>query len=146
MTTPTVEEIVEKFDTFVKKWCVDSVPHLLDSDDNDGEDFRQAILAYGAEREAKGREGGVKAEAARIGRIKIGVEQGIIDKRLEEERERIVEWCETPLNRHESVEVKTIDDVIDYLSPKEAFKCRMECGIEQVHTHPNGDIKKVFFP
>jgi hypothetical protein len=61
-----------------------------------------------------------------------------------EERERMVEWCETPLSTHEGVRAKTVEDVIEYLTPKEAFKCPMDCGVEQNHTHPDGNIKKVF--
>lgn len=37
-------ELIEKFNAFIKKWCGDSYPHLIDSDENDGEDFRQSIL------------------------------------------------------------------------------------------------------
>jgi chromosome segregation ATPase len=37
------EEIIEKFNEFIKKWCGDNAPHLLDSDENDGEEFREAL-------------------------------------------------------------------------------------------------------
>ncbi len=70
--------------------------------------------------------------------------QSRYDEGVKAERERIVEWCETPLNTHESVRAKTVDDIVAYLSPKEKFVCPRDCGIEQVHTHPGGDTKKVF--
>lgn len=38
-----IDEVVNNF---IKKWCGDNAPHLLDTDENDGENFRQTILAY----------------------------------------------------------------------------------------------------
>ncbi len=50
MTTKTEEEIIERFNLFIKKWCGSSFPHLIDSDENEGEEFRdfvrEAISAY----------------------------------------------------------------------------------------------------
>ena len=43
MSEEKESEIVEKFNVFIKKWCGNSYPHLIDSDDNDGEDFRDEI-------------------------------------------------------------------------------------------------------
>jgi hypothetical protein len=37
------QEIVEDFDNFIKKWCGGMKAHLLDSDDNDGEYFRDRL-------------------------------------------------------------------------------------------------------
>ena len=33
----------EEFNSFIKKWCGDSYPHLIDSDQNDGERFRELL-------------------------------------------------------------------------------------------------------
>lgn len=49
--------LTDLFNKFIKKWTGDSYPHLIDSDENDGERFRQAIAsqvqrAVEAEREA----------------------------------------------------------------------------------------------
>ena len=46
MNTPkTKEEIVEELvNPFIKKWCGESVGHLLDSDENDGEKLRQELV------------------------------------------------------------------------------------------------------
>lgn len=68
----------------------------------------------------------------------------LIEQIIENTNREIIQWCENPKNTPEGLEAKTIDDVIEYLSPKESFKCHMDCGIEQVHTHQGGDIKKVF--
>ena len=37
------DEIVEHFNLFIKKWCSDNYPYLIDTDENDGEKFRQAV-------------------------------------------------------------------------------------------------------
>ena len=37
------KEIVEEFNKFIKKWTGNSYPHLIDSDENDGEIFRRLI-------------------------------------------------------------------------------------------------------
>ena len=37
------DKIVDKFNEFIKNWCGDSYPHLIDSDDNDGEFFRNEL-------------------------------------------------------------------------------------------------------
>jgi len=37
------EKIIEKFNLFIEKWCGDNFPHLIDNDDNDGEDFRDEL-------------------------------------------------------------------------------------------------------
>ena len=36
-------EIVEYFNKFIKKWCGNNFPHLIDSDENDGEEFRDKL-------------------------------------------------------------------------------------------------------
>lgn len=36
----TTDELI---DEFIEKWCGDNAPHLLDSDENDGETLREAI-------------------------------------------------------------------------------------------------------
>lgn len=33
-------EIVKDFNEFIEIWCGDAFPHLIDSDENDGEVFR----------------------------------------------------------------------------------------------------------
>lgn len=35
--------LTEQFNAFIKKWCHDNYPHLIDSDENDGERFRESI-------------------------------------------------------------------------------------------------------
>jgi translation initiation factor 2B subunit (eIF-2B alpha/beta/delta family) len=43
--TPTDEEIlILEFNSFIKKWCGSNYPHLIDSDENDGEQFRDLII------------------------------------------------------------------------------------------------------
>lgn len=37
------DELIEEFDKFISKWCGNLSAHLLDSDDNDGEEFRDKI-------------------------------------------------------------------------------------------------------
>ena len=39
----TKEELVVEFDKFISKWCGGLSAHLLDNDDNDGEEFRDKI-------------------------------------------------------------------------------------------------------
>jgi len=39
------EQLIEDFNEFIKKWCGNYYPHLIDSDDNDGEEFRDKIRA-----------------------------------------------------------------------------------------------------
>lgn len=39
-----IDDPIEKFNVFIQKWCPD-YPHLIDSDDNDGEKIRQMITA-----------------------------------------------------------------------------------------------------
>lgn len=65
------------------------------------------------------------------------------DVRAERDRE-MVGWIETPLNTHDGVREKTVDDFIEYLRQKGNFVCPLDCGIEVEHTHPYGDIKKVY--
>lgn len=43
-----IDDPIEKFNMFIKKWCPDYA-HLIDSDDNDGEEIRQMIAALKAE-------------------------------------------------------------------------------------------------
>ena len=38
-----IEELIDEFNDFIKKWCGNSYPHLIDSDENDGEVFRDNI-------------------------------------------------------------------------------------------------------
>jgi hypothetical protein len=40
--------------SFIKKWCGDNAPHLLDSDDNDGERLRKTVDRLIAEKVAEG--------------------------------------------------------------------------------------------
>lgn len=42
-----IDDPIEKFNMFIKKWCPDYA-HLIDSDDNDGEEIRQMIAALKA--------------------------------------------------------------------------------------------------
>lgn len=42
MTTDE-DMIIERFNLFIKRWCKDNYPHLIDSDENDGEDFRLTV-------------------------------------------------------------------------------------------------------
>jgi len=37
------ENLINKFNAFIEKWTGNSYPHLIDNDDNDGEDFRDEI-------------------------------------------------------------------------------------------------------
>ena len=37
------EEIINKFNNFIQKWCGSSYPHLIDTDENDGEEFRDDL-------------------------------------------------------------------------------------------------------
>lgn len=38
-----IEKILERFNDFIKKWTGSHYPHLIDSDENDGEEFRQLL-------------------------------------------------------------------------------------------------------
>jgi hypothetical protein len=38
-----MKTIEEEFNTFIKKWCGNSYPYLIDSDENDGERFREKL-------------------------------------------------------------------------------------------------------
>lgn len=40
MTTDLKKEARERFNKFIKKWCGNYFPHLIDSDENDGEEYR----------------------------------------------------------------------------------------------------------
>lgn len=44
----SVDDPIERFNIFITKWCV-SVPHLLDSDENDGETIRETIATLPGE-------------------------------------------------------------------------------------------------
>ncbi len=44
------ENLIEIFNAFIKKWCGESYPHLIDSDENDGERFRELIRQKDSER------------------------------------------------------------------------------------------------
>jgi hypothetical protein len=37
------EQLVNEFNKFIKEWCGSMYAHLIDSDENDGERFRQLI-------------------------------------------------------------------------------------------------------
>lgn len=37
------EKIVKEFNEFIKKWTGNSFPHLIDTDENDGERFRERL-------------------------------------------------------------------------------------------------------
>lgn len=39
-----IDDPIEKFNMFIKKWCPDYA-HLIDSDDNDGEEIRDMIFS-----------------------------------------------------------------------------------------------------
>ena len=45
------EKLCDSFDVFIKKWTGDSYPHLIDSDENDGERFREEIREAFLEKE-----------------------------------------------------------------------------------------------
>lgn len=48
-----IDDPIEKFNMFIYKWCPD-YSHLIDSDDNDGEEIRQMIADLRSqEREAE---------------------------------------------------------------------------------------------
>lgn len=38
------KDVIEAFNKFIKKWCGDSYPHLIDSDENDGQFMRDKII------------------------------------------------------------------------------------------------------
>ena len=44
--TKTDEEIIDAFNSFIEKWCGNSFAHLIDSDDNDGERFREKLRKH----------------------------------------------------------------------------------------------------
>ena len=46
---PSVEEIVDEFNQFIEKWTGSSFAHLIDTDENDGERFRQRLNTYATE-------------------------------------------------------------------------------------------------
>lgn len=83
---------------------------------------------------------GTKLEMSRLTTLITKVREEV---RAERDRE-IVEFLSTPLNTHDGVREKTVDDFVEYLSTKGNFVCPLDCGIEQEHTHPYGDIKKVY--
>ena len=56
MTKKREHEIVEEFNKFIKVWCKDSYPHLIDTDENDGEAFRIKLRDI-VDREEKGKRG-----------------------------------------------------------------------------------------
>ena len=35
--------LIDEFNKFIKKWCGNSYPHLIDTDENDGERFRSLL-------------------------------------------------------------------------------------------------------
>lgn len=37
------DELEKEFNDFIKKWCGSNYPHLIDSDENDGERFREKL-------------------------------------------------------------------------------------------------------
>lgn len=39
------KDVFEAFDKFIKKWCGDYYPHLIDSDENDGQFIRDKIAS-----------------------------------------------------------------------------------------------------
>ena len=45
MSNPNHDGLDELINSFIKEWCGDSAPHLLDTDDNDGQRLREAIQA-----------------------------------------------------------------------------------------------------
>lgn len=53
---PVREWAIKRLDKFIEKWCGDSAPHLLDSDNNDGEQLRDIIRDELAAAHARGRE------------------------------------------------------------------------------------------
>lgn len=61
----SAKDLQDKFNAFIKKWTGDSFPHLIDTDENDGEEFRWEI----EEALLQARESGVKAERERCARI-----------------------------------------------------------------------------
>ena len=36
-------KLIQEFNNFIKKWCGDHYPHLIDSDENEGEFFREKL-------------------------------------------------------------------------------------------------------
>lgn len=38
-----MKQITKEFNKFIKKWCGNNYPHLIDSDENDGEMFRELL-------------------------------------------------------------------------------------------------------
>ena len=51
-----VEEIQKKFNRFIEKWCGVNFPHLIDSDENDGEEFREELRTALTETDQQARE------------------------------------------------------------------------------------------
>lgn len=49
----SVKDPIEKFNLFIKKWCLD-YPHLIDSDQNDGQEIRAMLRDLLAEKTQKG--------------------------------------------------------------------------------------------
>lgn len=50
-----IKDPIEKFNMFITKWCPDT-PHLLDSDQNDGQEIRDMIAALNNTQSEKGTE------------------------------------------------------------------------------------------
>jgi hypothetical protein len=61
----TISDPVEKFNMFIKKWCPDYA-HLIDSDQNDGEEIRQMLRA---EQQAVGGEEAFSSVIQEIGDV-----------------------------------------------------------------------------
>lgn len=61
--------LVDKFNEFIKKWTGGSYPHLIDSDDNDGERFREALHSTAQEHEAIGYKRGLKEAEGLVGAL-----------------------------------------------------------------------------
>lgn len=89
------EDIIKEFNKFIKKWCGSYYPHLIDSDENDGEEFRQLILSSISQAKEEGRKQGMEAYkkleniadcyASVIARVYDGEKIEVADK---EEREK----------------------------------------------------------
>jgi hypothetical protein len=85
MTQPDQEAVAALVNSFIEKWCGDNAAHLLDTDDNDGQTLREALLALQAAATSEAYDAGQKD-----GLIKwADSTQGKIDEAVAETKESV---------------------------------------------------------
>jgi len=96
------EKLIFEVDIFLFKWCKENYPHLIDSDENDGERFRECIIRtidLAIEEQAKQIYLGIKQKLlvnVEGGILKTIQEGGSIDinKAIKIINEEEKKWCE----------------------------------------------------